>query len=109
MAKSKLTTDHEEIKQWAVNHEAKPEIIDEPDARGDSIGIRLDFPGKKDDRFISKDLYHEVSWEEFFKVFDEAGLGFIYEQIETEKDPSMEYRFVRLDNLDKFEEDDPLA
>jgi hypothetical protein len=106
MAKSITTTDREEIKNWALTHNGEPEIIDDPDAGSDVMGLRLDFPGTRDDRFISKTKYRVASWDEFFEVFESERLGFVYESLELDTDPSMNYRFIRLDNINKEEDYD---
>ena len=48
----KITTDHNEIKRWAENHGAVPEVIDNP--QREMVGIRLNLPGPQDEAFLSE-------------------------------------------------------
>jgi hypothetical protein len=50
--------------------------------------LRVDFPG-----YRKTDSLQEISWEDFFKKFDEKQLSFLYQ--ETMKDGS-ESRFFKL-------------
>lgn len=48
----RITTDHNEIKRWAENHGAVPEVIDNP--QREMVGIRLNLPGPQDEAFLSE-------------------------------------------------------
>ncbi len=76
--KSKITTNHQEIKQWAEKYGGKPQIIDDPQALADMPGVRIDFPGKTDDEFLPETKVRDVSWDDFFKKFEENQLAFLY-------------------------------
>lgn len=93
-----VSVDHETIKKWIIKHKGKPEIIDDPDANGDEIGIRVDFPGPDDDRFFDANEIREIPWEEFFKIFEDQQLAFEYEA-EVGYDPSLSYRFLKREML----------
>lgn len=71
---SKTTTDHETIRRWAEERGGKPaEVIGT--ARGSETGmIRIDFPG-----FGGAGTLREISWDEWLRKFDEAGLALVYE------------------------------
>ncbi len=72
---SKTTSDHAVIKKWAEDRGAKPAAV--KGTSGDEIGvIRLIFPGYAAGRSQS---LREISWEDFFKKFDENNLAFIYQ------------------------------
>ncbi len=88
---SKETTNHGEIQRWAEAHGGQPAVIDHPHARADKRGIRIDFPGKRDDAI--KDITHPVSWDEFFRVFEEQQLLLAYDDDPTDEDPAMWYHF----------------
>ena len=66
------TTDHDTIRQWAEERDGKP-------VRIKGGGIELDFPG-----YSGGDRFEEISWDEWFEVFDERGLELQYQ--ETTKD-----------------------
>ncbi len=72
---SNITTDHSLIRKWAEERGAKPASV--KGTGGKSIGvIRLMFPGYGAERSQS---LREITWEEFFKKFDENNLAFIYQ------------------------------
>lgn len=96
---NKSTTDHAEIQKWAAKYDGKPQLIDDMDAKGDQIGLRIDFPGRKDDPLFGKDKIRDISWEEFFEKFEELELGFIYDDIENLKDPGSVSRFVKRERM----------
>ena len=79
MATTGPTTDHEEIRGWAEQHqivpvELFPHIVDHEPA-----SLRLIFGRMAKDR---KDL-RPITWEEFFTRFDALGLTFIYDNDST--------------------------
>lgn len=89
---SLVTTNHEVIKQWAEARGAVPATI-EGTRHGDDLGVlRFDFPGYASPE--NSKLRH-VSWEEWFKTFDDRNLNFIYQ--EKMKDGSQR-NFFQLDN-----------
>lgn len=76
---NKITWNHKEIKEWVEKHGGKPAIFDDPTAITDKIGIRIDFPGHKDERYMHSTVVAKVvSWEEFFKIFEKRKLAFVY-------------------------------
>jgi hypothetical protein len=94
----KETVDHGEIRAWAERHGGKPQVYDNPRAGSDRVGIRVDFPGTADEEFSSgPSAARDISWEEFFTLFDRLGLSFEYEQDIEEPaavaDRSTLYRF----------------
>jgi hypothetical protein len=73
---SKITTDHAVIKKWAENRGARPASV--KGTGGNDIGVlRLMFPGFSANRSQS---LKEISWDEFFRKFDENNLAFIYQE-----------------------------
>ena len=72
---SHTTTDHEEIRRWAEARKAKPATVKGTGGKGDTGIIRLDFPG-----YSGADKLQEITWDEFFKKFDEAGLALVYQE-----------------------------
>jgi hypothetical protein len=71
--RSLVTTSHEVIKQWAEERGATPATV-EGTEHGDRLGVlTFDF-GDAGDR-----LRH-VSWDEWFRTFDERRLNFIYQE-----------------------------
>jgi hypothetical protein len=90
--RSLVTTNHDVIRRWAEERDAKPATVPGTE-HGDHLGVlRFDFPG-----YGGQDL-REVSWEEWFRTFDERNLNFVYQ--EHTKDGSQS-NFFRLDNPDR--------
>lgn len=90
------TIDHNEIQQWAEKYHGKPEIITDP---AGEKGLRIDFPGKRDDMYLSQESFpNEISWNDFFDLFEELQLAFIFDEPTNESDPSLSYRFIRREN-----------
>ncbi|MGU3643953.1 hypothetical protein ACLBXX_03235 [Microbacterium sp. C23T] len=69
------TTDHDVIRQWAEDRHATPATV-EGTAQEGSVGeLRLDFDFGND----LEDL-KEVSWDDWFRAFDERGLEFVFQE-----------------------------
>lgn len=78
-----------------------PEIFEDLSAGSDKTGIRIDFPGSKDNKLMNESVDEiEVSWSQFFKVFEDQKLAFIYEIEPKTKDKSMAYKFIKRENVD---------
>jgi len=69
MAEAKTTTDHNEIKKWVEDREGRPSRV-----KGTDDLLRIDFPSDVGDQDLEK-----ISWDDFFKAFDENGLTFLYQ------------------------------
>ena len=77
MASATRTTDHDEIRKWAEARGGKPARVDaEGHKKGGGI-LRINFiePGGDDDA----DSLEEISWEEWFRTFDENGLALLHQ------------------------------
>ncbi|HEY4650714.1 MAG TPA: hypothetical protein VIG72_04835 [Pontibacter sp.] len=76
MSEAKKTTNHNEIKKWAEKHGGVPSIIKgtEDDGSGEGV-LRIHFPEKSD----NNDSFEEVSWDEFFKEFDNSKLALLHD------------------------------
>ena len=74
-SESATTTDHEEIRKWAEARGGKPSTVAGTGKKNDSGILRIDFPG-----YSGKDTLEEISWEDFFKKFDESDLQFLYQE-----------------------------
>jgi len=73
MAENRTTTDHEEIREWAESRGGKPARV----AGQDPIALRIDFPGEQEEE-EEEEVLEQISWEEFFDVFEESNLIFLY-------------------------------
>jgi hypothetical protein len=71
------TSDHDKIQRWAEKHGGKPAAVKRTH-RDDSVGIiRIMFPKASQSKH---EELEEISWDEFFEQFDEAGLVLLYEE-----------------------------
>jgi hypothetical protein len=69
---SKTTTDHNEIREWAEYRGGKPARVKGTGNDDDPGILRIEFPGYGEDENLET-----ISWDEFFKKFDESGLAFL--------------------------------
>jgi hypothetical protein len=87
-AESRVTTDHEEIRRWVEERGGRPaRVKGTEDKRGSGV-LRIDYPG-----FSGEDTLEPITWDEFFKAFEENNLAFLYQ--EETKDGSKS-RFSKL-------------
>jgi hypothetical protein len=69
--KTKRTRDHDAIRDWAEQRRGSPSVVE------DTQILRIDF----DDPDGSTDQkLKPISWEEFFRVFDDRDLEFLYQE-----------------------------
>ncbi len=69
-----VTTDHDFIRRWAEERNAKPSAVIRTESDGDVGIIRLDFPG-----YSGAGALEEISWEDWFQKFEESKLAFLYQ------------------------------
>jgi hypothetical protein len=100
----KATISHGEIREWIERHQGKPEIFDDPGALGDQPGIRISFPGDRPHQLMQAAVESkEVSWEEFFTLFEKLRLMFIYHDPHDGEKPIDAYKFIKRGNFDPKE------
>lgn len=81
---SLITRDHDAIRTWAEERGGRPAKVD---TGGDGGILRIDF-GPEEDQLI------QIGWDEFFEIFDEAELDFLYEETDGEGQESRFNKFV---------------
>ena len=64
---SKVTRDHDEIRRWIEERGGRPAGVIGTGGKGDPGMIRVDFPG-----FSGEGSLQELSWDDFFKAFDDG-------------------------------------
>ncbi len=72
--KTLVTTNHEVIRRWAEERGARPATVPGTEHGGRPGVLRFDFPGYEGENL------KEISWDEWFKTFDERKLNFIYQE-----------------------------
>lgn len=89
-AKSRMLTDHREIRRWAEERRARPAAV-KSTLNDDYIGmIRLDFPG-----YRGEDWLEEISWDEWFEDFDDRNLALFVHDEAADGEPSNFHKLVR--------------
>jgi hypothetical protein len=79
------TTDHDEIRNWVESHDGHPATVKSTVRGGQKAGIlRIDFPGFSGERSLKP-----VDWDEWFQVFEQQKLAFLYQ-------PKGDSRFSKL-------------
>lgn len=76
-----ITRDHDVIRRWAEERKADPAVVP-----GAPYLLRFDFPG------YDADLDH-VSWDDWFRIFDERDLEMIYQEHLRNGRPSNFFQF----------------
>ncbi len=96
-AEAEVTTDHEQIRKWAESRGGKPAAV-KATHRGDDPGIiRLIFPAAPN---ANDDSLEEISWDEFFGKFDEAGLALLYQERTSDGKKSLFSKLVGRDTAE---------
>jgi hypothetical protein len=88
-SESHTTTDHEEIRRWVEDHEGKPVIVKGTEAEDGSGVLRIDFPGGAE-----ADEFQEVDWDQWFEVFDDRDLAFLYQEHKASGEDSTFFKLV---------------
>ncbi len=93
---SLITRNHEVIQRWAEERDGKPATVGGTEHEGRPGVLRFDFPGG------SRDL-QEVSWDDWFRSFDERHLVFLYqEKLKSGKQSN----FFKLNNPEREDDDE---
>jgi hypothetical protein len=87
MSTSKTTTDLNVIKKWAEERDGKPTKVKGVGRKDDGI-IRINFPG-----YSGEDSLEDISWDEWYKIFQDRKLAFLYQDETT---GGKESRFFKL-------------
>ena len=93
MAKGTHTTiDHNEVREWTEERDGTPSVLRGEGGIADLL--RIDF-GDGEENLM------EISWKEFFRVFEENSLAFVYQEETPEGDVSRFCKFVSRDGDDE--------
>ncbi len=96
MSEAKTTTDHAQIRQWVEERSGYPARV-KGTADKDSSGVLvIDYPG-----YSGTDTLERISWDEFFRGFEENKLAFLYQD---ETSDGSESRFSKLVSRDTAEQ-----
>ncbi len=87
MSSSNTTTKHDEIREWAEARDGHPAMVD---TKGKGGILRIDF-GEPEDNL------KQIEWDEFFKIFDDNKLAFLYQDKTADGGESRFNKFVNRD------------
>lgn len=91
--RSLVTTNHEVIQRWARARKAKPATIAGTERDGRAGVLTFDLPGYRESRRL-----RQITWEEWFRTFDERRLNLIYQEQLRDGRPS---NFFRTESPDR--------
>ncbi|HEX2865903.1 MAG TPA: lipocalin/fatty-acid binding family protein [Ignavibacteriales bacterium] len=90
MSESQITTDHNFIRKWVEERGGKPTTVKGTVHKGEQAGLlRIDFPG-----YSGEGSLEEISWDEFFRQFEESKLAFLYQDKSHDGKQSRFNKFV---------------
>jgi len=85
MSEAKQTSDHDTIRKWVEARGGRPAVIR---TKGRSGGVlRIDYGDPEEN-------LEEIDWDEFFRIFDESDLQFLYQEKTSEGKESRFSKFV---------------
>src|SRR5690606_22666148 len=70
VSQARTTTDHDEIRKWAEERGGRPSIV-ETDGEGGILRIDFQEPDEN---------LKPISWDEFFRIFEDRNLAFLYQE-----------------------------
>lgn len=84
MSESKTTRDHDTIRKWAEARDGHPAKVE---TKGKGGILRIDF-GEPEENLT------RIDWDEFFTIFDDSGLDFLYQDKVADGGTSRFNKFV---------------
>jgi hypothetical protein len=78
------TVEHAVIQRWVAERDGQPAAVIVPGAEPE---LRIDF-GEAEDNL------HQLSWDEFFRIFDATDRAFVYEDESADGEQSLFNTFV---------------
>ena len=91
-AEAKTTTNHQEIRKWVEAREGRPAKVKSTGESGSGV-LRIDYPG-----YSGEDTLEVIEWEEFFEIFDQNNLAFLYQEETKDGGESRFSKFVERDS-----------
>lgn len=88
MSSGTTTTDHNTIRRWAEQRGGRPTVVKGTEGDDGEGILRFDFaePNEK---------LEEISWDEFFKTFEDRGLALLHQDKTADGSTSRFFKFVR--------------
>lgn len=92
---SRITTNHGEIQRWVEKRGGHPARVKGTENRSAGGLLRIDYPG-----FTGEETLKSITWEEFFKTFDEHNLAFLYQDKTKDGKVSRFSKFIDRDSAE---------
>nr|WP_246141374.1 hypothetical protein [Micromonospora olivasterospora] len=73
--RSLVTTNHDVIRRWAQERNARPATIAGTEREGRPGVLTFNMPGYRESSRV-----REVSWDDWFRTFDERAVNLIYQE-----------------------------
>lgn len=89
-AESNFTTDHDEIRRWVEERDGEPARV-----KGTNL-LRINYEG-----FSGEETLEAIDWDEFFTVFDDNDLIFLYQEQTKDGGQSRFSKFVSRDSVEE--------
>ena len=89
---SNRTHDHDTIRRWAEERDGRPARVKATGDGRDPGLLRIDFPG-----YAGEDALERISWDDFFRKFEENRLDFVYQEETSDGEVSRFNKLVQRD------------
>jgi hypothetical protein len=97
---SKVTTNQDEIRKWAEARGGRPATVKRTEKGGEAGVLRINFPG-----YGGEDSLEDITWDEFFRKFDEKNLAFLYQEKTASGEESRFFKLVSRDTAESKSHD----
>ena len=105
-AQSNVTTDHDQIRNWAEERGAEPACVRGTGGEGDIGMLRLEFPGAPGARDES---LQPISWDDWFSKFDDRGLALLFQDQTARGEKSNFNKIIARETAEAREQGDTKA
>jgi hypothetical protein len=89
-SETRTTTDHDEIRRWVEEHGGQPARVRGTDSGEGGGVLRVDFPGG-----AGLEQLEHIGWDEWFRIFEENNLAFVYQERKASGEDSTFFKLVR--------------
>jgi hypothetical protein len=89
-AETKRTTNHDAIREWIEKRAGVPASVRGTESDDGAGVLRIDFPGG-----AGEESLEHISWEEWFRKFDESNLCFLYQEEKVSGEGSTFFKLTR--------------
>jgi hypothetical protein len=89
---TKRTTDHDTIREWTERRAGTPASVRDTESDDEAGVLRIDFPGG-----AGEESLEHISWDEWFRKFDEKNLCFLYQDERASGEGSTFFKLLSRD------------